>query len=100
MKKTDCECLICNFGYAVKQNREKTEDKFLKAMMALMEHHFDNHEYCNLSWCHFREDSIQKSADDVRGKLRNIHSNPANKIVYDEVKKSMTLSSLTTTYSC
>jgi len=55
-------------------------------MTALMEHHFDNHEFCNPSWCHFQEDSIRKSPDDIRGKLRNILSNPANKIVYDEVK--------------
>ena len=98
MKKTDCECLIQNFGYTVKQNREKMEAEFLKAMTASMEHHFDNHEFCNPSWCHFREDSIQESADDVCGKLRNIHSNPANKIVYDEVKKSMIHSSRTKTY--
>jgi len=49
----DCKCLICNFGYTVKQNCEKTKEEFLKAMTASMEHHFDNHEYCNLLWCHF-----------------------------------------------
>jgi len=61
MKKTDCKCLICNFGYAVKQNCKKTKEEFPKAMMAAMEHPFDNHEFCNPSWCHFWEDSIQKS---------------------------------------
>jgi len=65
MKKTDCECLIHNFGYAVKQNHEKPEEEFPKVMTAAMEHHFDNHEYCNPSWCHFREDSIHKSDDTV-----------------------------------
>ena len=83
MKKTDYECLIHNFGYTVKQNHEKTEEEFMKAMTAAMEHHFDNHDYCNPSWCHFRDDSIHKSDDTVCGKLRNIHSNPANKIVYN-----------------
>jgi len=87
MKKTDCECLIRNFGYAVKQNREKTFDEFHKAMTASMEHHFDNHKFCNPVWCHFREDSVRKCDDSVHAKLRNIHSNPANKIVYEEVKQ-------------
>jgi len=100
MKKTDCECLIQNFGYAVKQNQEKTEEEFLKAMTMALEHHFDNHDYCNPTWCHFREDSIRKSDDTVRWKLRNIHSDPANKIVYDEVKKYMILSLPLKTYSC
>jgi len=86
MKKTDCECLIRNFGYAVKQNRDKTEEEFSNAMKAALEHHFDNHEYCNPSWCHFREDSVRKSDDTIRAKLRN-KSNPENKKMYDEVKK-------------
>jgi len=34
MKTTDCKCLIHNFGYAIKQNHEKTKDEFLKAMTA------------------------------------------------------------------
>jgi len=50
MKMTDCKCLIHNFGYAVKQNWEKIEEELLKAMTAAMEHHFDNHEFCNPSW--------------------------------------------------
>jgi len=57
MNKMDVECLIQNFGYAVKQNHEKCEEEFAKAMMAALEHHFDNHQYCNPLWCHFREDS-------------------------------------------
>ncbi len=60
MNKMDVECLIRNFGYAVKQNRGKNEEEFAKAMKAALEHHFDNHIYCNPSWCHFREDSEKK----------------------------------------
>jgi len=56
MNKKDVEYLI---GYAVKQNHEKCEEEFAKAMMAALEHHFDNHQYCNPLWCHFREDSLK-----------------------------------------
>jgi len=79
MKKTDCKCLIQNFGYVVKQNHEETEDEFTQAMKAALEHHFDNHIFCNPSWCHFREDSVKKSDDTVRAKLRNT-SIAANKM--------------------
>jgi len=87
MKKTDCKCLVHNFGYTMKQNHEKSYEEFEKAMKVALEHHFDNHEFCNPSWCPFREDSVCKSADTVRAKLRNINVNPANKVLYNEVKK-------------
>jgi len=86
MKKTDCECLSHNFGYAVKQNHEKTEEEFAKAMIAVLEHHFDDHKHCNSTWCHFRDDAVRKSDNSVRAKLRNT-SIAANKRMYDEVKK-------------
>jgi len=80
MNKTDVECLIQNFGYAVKQNREKCEVDFAKAMKAALKHHFDNHQYCNPLWCHFRDDLEKKSADTVHAKLRNL-SDPVNNAV-------------------
>jgi len=91
MKKTDCKCLICNFGYAIKQNHEKSYEEFENAMKAALKHHFNNHDFCNPSWCHFKEDLVCKSADTNRAKLRNINMNPANKIVYEEVKNSQFL---------
>jgi len=42
--------------------------------------------FCDPMWCHFRDDLFCKSTDIVRAKLRNVNVNPANKIVYDEVK--------------
>jgi len=57
MNKIDVKCLIHNFGNAVKQNDEKSEEEFAKAMKAALEYHFDNHEYCNPLGCHFREGS-------------------------------------------
>jgi len=85
LKKTDCECLIRNFGYAVKQNRDKSEAEFAKAMAAALEHHFDNHEFCNPTWCQFREDSARIADPEKRIKLRN-KENPDNKEMYDAVK--------------
>jgi len=85
LKKTDCKCLIRNFGYAVKQNRDKSEAEFAKAMAAALEHHFDNHEFCNPTWCQFREDSARIADPEKRIKLRN-KENLDNKEMYDAVK--------------
>jgi len=85
MNKTGCECLIRNFGYVVKQNRNKTMEEFVKALKATFDHHFDKHDYCNPSWCNFREDSRRKSPDAIRLKFRNTN-NPINKGIYDELK--------------
>jgi len=63
MKKTDCKCLIHNFRYAVKQSRMKDEETSAKSMKAALEHHFDDHTYCNPTWCQFRTDSVCKVDD-------------------------------------
>jgi hypothetical protein len=39
-----------NYGYMIRSLKRLTEDKFLVAGKAVIEHHFDNHEYCG-GWC-------------------------------------------------
>jgi len=63
---------------------QKTE--FTVAMKAVLKHHFNNHYFCNPSLCHFCKDSVRKSDDSVRAKLKNMNI-PANKVMYDEVKQ-------------
>jgi len=77
--------LIHNFGYAVKQNRNKDPEIFSHSMKAALEHHFDYHKYCNPKWCQFREDSIRKADDSKRQKLRSKNIREY-KIMYDAVK--------------
>ena len=86
MKKTDCECLIRNFGYAVKQNRMKDEETFAKSMKAALEHHFDDHTYCDPTWCQFRTDSVRMADDTKRNKLRT-KTNPQYNAMYIAVKE-------------
>eukprot|EP00978_Attheya_sp_CCMP212_P026795 scaffold88833_cov40-Attheya_sp.AAC.1 len=38
------------WGYAVKQNATKTLDELMIAIKAVLEHHFNNHEFCG-GWC-------------------------------------------------
>jgi len=44
--------LICNFGYALKQNQGKPHDQFRIAMTASFEHEFNEHKFCG-SWCKY-----------------------------------------------
>jgi len=66
MKKPDVKCLIRNFRYAVKQNRNEDCEVFAHLMRAALEHHFNEHECCNPKWCQFRVDSVQNT-DDLKG---------------------------------
>ena len=40
-----------NFGYMLKQNRNKTLDDMKKGATAVIEHMWDEHEYCSVDWC-------------------------------------------------
>jgi len=99
LKKSDCECLIRNFGYAVKQNHDKSDAEFAKAMAAALEHHFDNHEFCSPTWCQFREDSLQVADPSKRAKLHS-KEDPNNKILYDAVKIIHNGNTTPPTYIC
>jgi len=52
-KKTDCEVLIHNFGYAMKQNCGKPKDEFKTAMNAGLYHQFNDHVHCSGEWCKY-----------------------------------------------
>ena len=85
-KKTDCECLIRNFGYAMKQNHCTPKDHFARAMDAAFHHHFNSHENCG-NWCPFvkypKEEWDQVNREKYHNKLRN---KDIDKTIYDEAK--------------
>jgi len=49
-KKTAYEVLICNFGYAMKQNHGKPMNVFETAMNAGLYHQFNDHIHCSGEW--------------------------------------------------
>ena len=51
MTKMDVTRLGKNYGYMIRRLRNLKEDQYCFAANAVLEHHFDNHEYCG-SWCH------------------------------------------------
>jgi hypothetical protein len=48
--KMDCSRLQKNFGYMARTLKAKDEGDFEAAGKAVIEHHFDNHEFCGV-WC-------------------------------------------------
>ena len=51
--KADASKLKRNFSQAVFQNRTKPLPKIKKTCLAVLEHLFGNHTYCDISWCKF-----------------------------------------------
>jgi len=54
-------------------------------MKASLEHHFDNHKYCNPKWCQFCDNSVRKADDSKRRKLQSKNI-PEYKTMYNAVK--------------
>lgn len=51
MTRMDCTRIGKNFGYMLRSIREhQDESKYDEAAKAVLEHHFDNHQYCG-PWC-------------------------------------------------
>jgi hypothetical protein len=51
LTKMDVTRIGKNFGYMVRSLQRATSDKvMLNASKAIIEHHFDNHEFCG-QWC-------------------------------------------------
>jgi hypothetical protein len=50
MSDMDVTRLGKNYGYMIRGLKRTTEDKYVDAAKAVVEHHYDNHEYCG-QWC-------------------------------------------------
>jgi hypothetical protein len=63
MSSMDMTRIGKNYGYMIRGLKRLSEDKFLDAGKAVVEHHFDNHEYCG-GWCprkHLTEQQLKES---------------------------------------
>jgi hypothetical protein len=50
MTKMDVQRIVKNYGYMIRALPRLEESKYEEAAKAVLEHHFDNHEYCG-TWC-------------------------------------------------
>ena len=65
MTKMDVKRLGKNFGYMARNLSRMSEDLYCHAARAVLEHHFDNHEYCG-DWCKRKRLSAEAAAASQR----------------------------------
>ena len=65
MTKMDCTRLQKNFGYMARTLKNRAESKFVDAGQAVIEHHFNNHQYCG-EWCFRRRQTLQQQLESKR----------------------------------
>jgi hypothetical protein len=54
MNRVDAHRLKRNFGYWMHKGDKSTFENFKWASHAVVEHHFNNHTYCDISFCHHK----------------------------------------------
>jgi hypothetical protein len=59
MTRMDTIRIVKNFGYMIRTLRDKDPSEYVNAGKAVLEHHFDNHEYCG-AWCKRQHESEQQ----------------------------------------
>jgi hypothetical protein len=73
MSNMDVTRLGKSYGYMIRSLKRLSEDKFVDAAKAVVEHHYGNHEYCG-AWCpwkHLTEHQKQLSERYYRSKVHD-----------------------------
>jgi hypothetical protein len=61
MTRMDSTRIGKNFSYMARTLRDRPVDEFVNAAKAVLEHHFDNHQYCG-DWCSRKHESAAQRA--------------------------------------
>jgi hypothetical protein len=59
LTRMDCTRIGKNFGYMARTLQRKPESEFVATAQAVLEHHFDNHEYCG-DWCRRKSETEEQ----------------------------------------
>ena len=79
MSKLDCLRLKKYYSYYIKSNRTKSVEEILQNIMAPIDHLFDDHKYCDSTWCH------KKAQEENKMNLEDMKSN-CNRMGYYRCK--------------
>jgi hypothetical protein len=85
INKIDCIKLHRNFGYMVKQLKEAPQDEWEHRGKAVLEHHFENHEFCGL-WCKRKTKEASELAEDRTKPGRYYHCKHRDVSEYELLK--------------
>jgi hypothetical protein len=95
MTKMDATRLGKNYGYMIRTLHRLPLDKYEDAGKAVIEHHFDNHEYCG-PWCprkHQTDQVRKEKARYYRDKTDKADSE-LYKVLYEKIERFITLERL------
>ena len=84
MTKVDAERMKRRMSYTLKLHTGGTYEEFKKAIMAVLEHHFNEHKYCS-DWC--PSSGNKNSGVDVHKIRLRFQSKDSNKDMYEFMKK-------------
>jgi len=88
LNKVDCIKMGKNFGYVVKQLPGLDKSKWVDAEKAVLEHHFENHEYCG-DWCPRKSMTLPELQQDRTKTGRYYRCKERDNEVYDLMKMVM-----------
>ena len=84
MTRMDVHRIGKNFGYMIRALPQMDESQYENAGKAVLEHHFDNHEYCGL-WCRRKTQTAQQRSE----KKRYYRSKDDDKKLYEKLKETI-----------
>ena len=82
-----------NFGYMARTLRQRDETEFVDAAKAVLEHHFDNHEYCG-DWCRRKNESEQQKMSSGKYYRNKLESPELYNLLSEKIQKFITLDKL------
>ena len=110
LKKSDCRSIDAHrfkryFGYMLKQSRHGTLEEMLIRSRAVLEHLFNNHEFCDPKWCVplrrrkkpndenstmngslFPNESLPDDVEGTSSRVTFYRSKIEDKVLYDQMK--------------
>jgi hypothetical protein len=93
MTRMDSTRVGKNFGYMIRTLRHLTEAQYCNAGKAVIEHHFDNHEYCGV-WCKRRNMSLAQKQQNERYYRCKTTDAKLYKILLEKVNRFITFDRL------
>jgi hypothetical protein len=77
-----------NFGYMVKQLKDVPEEEWCERGRAILEHHFENHQYCG-EWCSRRNKTVSELQTERTSSGKYFHCKERDAAQYKVLKAIM-----------
>jgi hypothetical protein len=93
MTRMDAARIGKGFGYMIRSLPRKEESEYVASGLAVLEHHFDNHEYCG-QWCPRKRQSLAAQAASNRYYRSKVNDAKLYAILQEKINRFITLDRL------